>query len=90
MTSECVMTNTEFPTKVRAAASEIHSKMRFCAFVTWSCTARFTKFRVGSVAGSGLPPGPVAVDLALPALELDAAMLRVMKATRKKRSRKTG
>jgi hypothetical protein len=90
MTSECVMTSTELPTKVRAVASDTHSKTRFCVCVTSSRTARLTKLRVGSVAGSGLPPGPVVVGWAILALELDAAMLRVVKAARKKTSRTMG
>jgi hypothetical protein len=90
MTSECVMTSTELPMKVRAAASESHSKTRFCVWVTSSWTGRLTKLRVGSVAGSGLPPGPVVVGLAILTLELVAAMLRVVKAARKKTSMTMG
>jgi len=90
MTSECAMTTTELPTKVRAVASESHSKTRFCVCVTSSWTAFLTKLRVGSVAGSGLPPGPVVVGFAMLALELEAAMLRRVKAARKKASRASG
>jgi hypothetical protein len=77
---------TELPTKVNAVASDTHSNSLFCVCVTSSWTVFFTKFRVGSVAGSGLPPGPVVVGLAILVLELDAAMLRKVKAARKKTS----
>lgn len=90
MTSEWAMTRTELPMKVRAVAKETHSKTRFWVWVTSSWTGLFTKLRVGSVAGSGLPPGPVVVGLAILALELEAAMLRVVKAARKKTSMKMG
>jgi hypothetical protein len=90
MTSACAMTNTELPMKVSAVARDTHSITRFCVGVTSSWTAFFTKLRVGSVAGSGFPPGPVVVGFAMLALELEAAMLRMVKAARKKISIKIG
>jgi hypothetical protein len=90
MTSECAMTSTELPMKVSAVARDTHSNTRFCVCVTSSWTAFLMKLRVGSVAGSGFPPGPVVVGLAILALELEAAMLRMVKAARKKTSIKIG
>jgi hypothetical protein len=84
------MTRTELPKKVRAAASESHSKTLFWVWVTSSWTVFLTKLRVGSVAGSGLPPGPVVVGLAILVFELEAAMLRRVKAARKKHSMNSG
>jgi hypothetical protein len=90
MTSECAMASTELPMKVSAVARDTHSNMCFCVGVTSSWIAFFTKLRVGSVAGSGFPPGPVVVGFAMLALELEAAMLRMVKAARKKISIKIG
>jgi hypothetical protein len=90
MIRECAMTSTELPMKVSAVASETHSKTLFCVWVTSSWTALLIKLRVGSVAGNGLPPGPVVVGLAILVLELVAAMLRRVKAARKKVNMKMG
>lgn len=90
LASACEITSTEFPKKVRATAREIHSKMRFCVGVTSSWAVFLTKLRVGSVAGSGLPPGPVVVGLAMLVFEFVATMLRKVKAARKKTSINSG
>lgn len=84
------MTLMALPTKVAAAAMESHSNTSFCECVTSSLTWRLTKLRVGSVAGRGLPPGPRCVGVATFVFELEATMLRVVKAARKKSSMKMG
>lgn len=80
------MTLIEFPMKVRATAADSHSKTRFWLFVTSSLTSLLMKLRVGSVAGSGLPPGPVVVGFCTLLLFRDTRMLRAVKAARKKKS----
>jgi hypothetical protein len=81
---------TELAAKVKAVASDSHWKTRFWLSVTSSLTSFFLKLRVGSVCGSGLPPGPSCVVLVTLELELVARTLRAVKATRKKSSRKMG
>lgn len=85
------MTLTELAMNVRAAASETHSKRRFWVGVTSSWAFFLFKLRSGSVAGSGLPPGPSWVEGRILGLELEAVrMLRITKTPRKKASRMMG
>jgi hypothetical protein len=84
------MVTTALATKVAAARAESQLNTSFCECVTWSVTVFLTKLRVGSVAGSGLPPGPVVVGLVTLELLLDERMLRAVKAARKKNSRRMG